>query len=72
MRYKLALNANDLSQPPWRLIDEKGVSQYFRQVTFLCQPTTLAETEKGLAYRGWVVADGTLEIDALAQTAVIR
>lgn len=72
MRFKIALNAGDVANPPWRVIDEDGKSFYFNKITFRGSITTLAEKSREVAYKGWIVAEGDLIVDAVHNEAVVK
>lgn len=72
MLYKIALNTKDDTLPPWRVITPDGKAQYFKKVTFRCEPYTLAEKDTASGYRGWIMAEGILVIDGVAGEATIR
>lgn len=72
MQYKIVLNVGDTVQPPWRVIDERGDSQYFHDINFECKPRLAAEKDKEVRYKGWIIADGQLIVDHEKKIATIR
>jgi hypothetical protein len=70
IRYRISMNRNQKSLPPWCIEDPSG-KKYSVHTVLLLVPVETHWEDGGSVYKGWMIATGELVLDQVKSEAKI-